>query len=78
MSMTAESRAAHEAEHGVVIEVTTTDWYRREVERLVADGGTGYVWMSRWPHYGCGVRGGVEERETSCFTVQDDIDAEES
>lgn len=77
MSMTAEARARHEAEHGQVLEVSTQERYLAEVDRLVAEGGTGYVWMSCWPHYGTGVRAGIEERESSCFTVQDELEEEE-
>lgn len=58
--------------YGRVIVVTTAKWYREEVNRLEAEGGSAFVWMNRWPHYGMGVINGVIGNEFSCFTMQDD------
>ena len=58
--------------YGKVVVVTTTAWYREEVDRLEAEGATGFVWMRHWPHYGAGVVKGVIGNEFSCFTMGDD------
>lgn len=59
-------------DYGRVIVVTTAKWYREEVDRLEAEGGSAFVWMRHWPHYGAGVINGVVGNEFSSFTTQDD------
>lgn len=62
----------HRKKYGRVIVVTTAAWHKKEVTKLAEEGGSAFVWMSRWPHYSAGIVNGAIEVEYSCFTHQDE------